>query len=46
MEISDENLRILSGYLQQTLSPDAEIRRPGKKTATQYKSNCFHIFVL
>jgi hypothetical protein len=29
MEISDENLRILGEYLQQTLSPDTNIRRPG-----------------
>jgi exportin-2 (importin alpha re-exporter) len=31
MEISDENLRILGEYLQQTLSPDTNIRRPAEK---------------
>ncbi|EFA07339.1 exportin-2 [Tribolium castaneum] len=31
MEISDENLRILSQYLQQTLSPDPNTRRPAEK---------------
>lgn len=29
MEISNQNLLTLSNYLQQTLSPQAEIRRPG-----------------
>lgn len=33
MEISDENLNTLSQYLQQTLSPDVNIRRPGKCVA-------------
>ncbi|KAJ8926069.1 hypothetical protein NQ315_009924 [Exocentrus adspersus] len=31
MEISDENLRTLGGYLQQTLSPDVNVRRPAEK---------------
>ncbi|KAF2896616.1 hypothetical protein ILUMI_09559 [Ignelater luminosus] len=31
MEISDENLRTLGQYLQQTLSPDVNIRRPAEK---------------
>lgn len=30
MEISDENLSTLSQYLQQTLSPEVNVRRPGK----------------
>lgn len=29
MEINEENLRGLAQYLQQTLSPDPTIRRPG-----------------
>lgn len=29
MEISEENLRTLSEYLQHTLNPDPNIRRPG-----------------
>lgn len=31
MEINEGNFKILAQYLQQTLSPDAEIRRPGNK---------------
>ncbi|CAG9813279.1 unnamed protein product [Phaedon cochleariae] len=31
MEISDENLQTLARYLQQTLSPDVNIRRPAEK---------------
>ncbi|XP_063905831.1 exportin-2 [Zophobas morio] len=31
MDINDENLRILSQYLQQTLNPDTNIRRPAEK---------------
>ncbi|RZC37968.1 exportin-2 [Asbolus verrucosus] len=31
MEISDENLRTLSQYLQQTFNPDTNIRRPAEK---------------
>lgn len=31
MEVSDENLRTLGEYLQQTLSPDVNIRRPAEK---------------
>lgn len=30
MEINAENLAQLAGYLQQTLSPDPNVRRPGK----------------
>lgn len=30
MEISDENLQTLARYLQETLNPDVNIRRPGK----------------
>lgn len=35
MEISDENLNTLSQYLQQTLNPDVNIRRPGKFIQSQ-----------
>jgi hypothetical protein len=30
MELTDDNLRTLSDYLQHTLSPDVNIRRPGE----------------
>lgn len=29
MEISDDNLRTLGQYLQQTLNPDVSVRKPG-----------------
>lgn len=29
MEISEENLATLAQYLQQTLNPDPNVRRPG-----------------
>lgn len=29
MEINETNLQQLGGYLQQTLSPDPNVRRPG-----------------
>lgn len=32
MEISDENLQTLARYLQETLNPDVNIRRPGEYT--------------
>lgn len=32
MELSDENLITLSQYLQQTLNPNNDIRRPGEYT--------------
>ncbi|KAK4885834.1 hypothetical protein RN001_002105 [Aquatica leii] len=31
MEVSDDNLRTLGEYLQQTLSPDINVRRPAEK---------------
>lgn len=31
MQVSDENLSALSRYLQETLNPDANIRRTGMK---------------
>ncbi|XP_005175375.1 exportin-2 [Musca domestica] len=31
MEVNNENLQLLAGYLQQTLSPDPNIRRPAEK---------------
>lgn len=30
MEINEENFQKLAQYLQQTLSPDPNVRRPGK----------------
>lgn len=30
MEINEENFKTLAQYLQQTLSPDQNVRRPGK----------------
>lgn len=30
MELTDDNLRTLSNYLEHTLSPDVNIRRPGE----------------
>lgn len=30
MEINEENFKTLAQYLQQTLSPDPNVRRPGK----------------
>lgn len=30
MDINENNFKILSGYLANTLSPDPSIRRPGK----------------
>jgi exportin-2 (importin alpha re-exporter) len=30
MELTDDNLRTLSDYLQHTLSPDVNVRRPGE----------------
>lgn len=39
MEISEDNLRTLGQYLQQTLSPDVNVRRPGMKL--KKKSNTF-----
>jgi hypothetical protein len=37
MEITDENLQTLSNFLQQTLSPDPAVRKPG---ITQYFCLC------
>ncbi|XP_075152341.1 chromosome segregation 1 [Haematobia irritans] len=31
MEVNNENLQLLAGYLQQTLSPDPNVRRPAEK---------------
>lgn len=30
MEVTDDNLARLASYLQQTLNPDPNVRRPGK----------------
>ena len=30
MDITENNFRILSDYLQNTLNPDPNVRRPGK----------------
>ena len=35
MEMNQQNLEALAGYLQQTLSPDAEVRKPGEKSTLQ-----------
>lgn len=40
MEISEDNLRTLGQYLQQTLSPDVNVRRPGTLLLS---SNIFHL---
>lgn len=37
MEISDENLQTLARYLQETLNPDVNIRRPGKCAILTWK---------
>lgn len=41
MQVCDENLNALSRYLQETLNPDANIRRTGKKIVKifQWKYN-------
>uniref|UniRef100_T1HSJ8 Importin N-terminal domain-containing protein n=1 Tax=Rhodnius prolixus TaxID=13249 RepID=T1HSJ8_RHOPR len=39
MEITEENLRILSNYLSQTLSPDPNIRRPSEKFLITVEGN-------
>lgn len=31
MEINEDNFKTLAQYLQQTLNPDPNVRRPGKK---------------
>lgn len=36
MEINESNFKILAQYLQQTLSPDPNVRRPGKRKNVGY----------
>lgn len=31
MELNEDNFKLMAQYLQQTLSPDPNVRRPGKK---------------
>lgn len=37
MEISEDNLRTLGEYLQHTLNPDPNVRRPGDYILINYK---------
>lgn len=39
MEINEENFKNLAQYLQQTLSPDPNIRRPAEKFLESIESN-------
>ncbi|CAB3368472.1 Hypothetical predicted protein [Cloeon dipterum] len=39
MELNDSNLQTLSGYLMQTLSPDAAVRRPAEKFLESIEGN-------
>uniref|UniRef100_A0A069DXB6 Exportin-2 n=1 Tax=Panstrongylus megistus TaxID=65343 RepID=A0A069DXB6_9HEMI len=39
MEITEENLRTLSNYLNQTLSPDPNVRRPSEKFLVSVEGN-------
>lgn len=43
MEVTDANLQTLAGYLEQTLSPDAGIRRTGKLITSRVSSNRYKI---
>jgi hypothetical protein len=43
MEVTDANLQTLAGYLEQTLSPDAGIRRAGKLITSRVSSNRYKI---
>lgn len=44
MEINDSNLTVLSGYLLQTLSPDAATRKTGKHRYSSTKTLAFMQF--
>lgn len=35
MEVTDSNLQSLAGYLEQTLSPDASVRKAGNFTLNE-----------
>ncbi|KAG8192798.1 hypothetical protein JTE90_019116 [Oedothorax gibbosus] len=39
MEVTDNNLQTLVGYLQQTLSPDPNVRRPAEKFLESVEAN-------
>lgn len=39
MEINENNFERLASYLQQTLSPDPEVRRPGEYTGEILKGH-------
>jgi hypothetical protein len=49
MELTDDNLRTLSDYLQHTLSPDVNVRRPGEFNLCHQKifnfTNLFLVFI-
>lgn len=40
MEVTDANLQLLAGYLQQTLSADPNVRRPG-----EFERACVWLYV-
>lgn len=44
MEVTDENLATLANYLQQTLNPDPNVRRPGKINIVVLYFTIFSIF--
>ena len=39
MDINDNNFKIMSDYLANTLNPDVNVRRPGKFEKTQNFNN-------
>ncbi|XP_015789619.1 exportin-2 [Tetranychus urticae] len=46
MEINDTNVQVLVGFLQQTMSPDANIRRPAEKYLESIESNANYPILL
>lgn len=46
MEINEENFKTLAQYLQQTLSPDQNIRRPGIFNQQDFYTNLIKKFDL
>lgn len=42
MEVTDANLQLLAGYLQQTLSADPNVRRPGECLRHTHICTCVH----
>lgn len=45
MDITENNFRILSEYLDNTLSPDPNVRRPGKFNFVGYGGICFFLLI-